>query len=220
MPDPAAENPVAGYQIVVETDALRRKMIALERKQLPFATALALTAMAVSAASHVRFLLPSQFKLRSTWVQKGIRITPANKRDWPNTRAVVGSRDPFMVLQETGGVKKPLHSRELALPGKKEEDALRGAGGRIPKGRRPRALLRKRRYFFQNIQDVQSGNRGLRAILQRAGPARYPLRVIYVFKPRGKISPRFGFQDTVTLDVRAKSAAKFDTALEYALRHP
>lgn len=217
---PAGEYSKAEIRISVLTDELRRKMIALEKRQLPFSAALALTRLAQAAQQEVRFGLPSRFKLRSSWVQQGVRITPARKSDWPHTQATVGSRDPFMVLQETGGTKRPRHAEALALPGKQEEGMLRGAGGRIPKGRRPRALLRKRRYFFQLIRDVQSSNRGMRAILQRAGASRYPLRVVYVFRPAGKIRARFGFGQTVTHVVHAQREEKFNTALEYALRHP
>lgn len=194
----------------------------LPKEQLPFATSLALTRLAQDAQKAVLLKLPEVFELRSTWTQKGIRIHRAEKKDWPFAFSVVGSRDEYLVQHEVGGIKAPKRARELALPGKEEVENLRGAGGRIPKSRRPQVLLQrkgrkvKRPYFFNRIRN-SSKNAGLPAILQREGKARYPLRVIYVFRPRAVIKPELGMQKTVEYVVRAEYPEKFLEALSLAL---
>ncbi|TAH39280.1 MAG: hypothetical protein EYC70_00410 [Planctomycetota bacterium] len=211
--------------VVIDTRQVQHLLDQLPTKQLPFATSLALNWLGKDAQAEVRQRLPAIFELRSDWVQRGIQMTPAQKRDWPNSAAVVGSRDAFLVQHETGAVKTARSGR-LAIPARGA--AVRGAGGRIPRSRKPRALLARRRTFINTIRSGQqklehtgthrSRNAGLPAILQRVGKKRYPLRVIYVLRPRGIIRRTLGMHETVEAVVRARYGAKFRQAIEYALR--
>ena len=76
-------------------------------RQVPFATAKALTKTALEARDAVRAGLPARFEIRSTWTARGVTINPASKSDYPNAYAEVGTRHEWMVLQETGGAKAP-----------------------------------------------------------------------------------------------------------------
>jgi len=88
----------------------------LTYKQLPFASALTLTRLAQMSQDELRSKLPGDFTLRNNWVQKGIVIEAAKKKDWPFQSAQVGSRDYFMALHAVGGIKRPKEGTNLALP--------------------------------------------------------------------------------------------------------
>jgi hypothetical protein len=182
------------------------------RKQVPFAAALALTRVAQLGQLRVRSRLPSKFHLRSGWVAGGIRVVPARKSDWPHQYSAVGSRDDFMLMQETGGTKRPRSAPALAIPGVRQP---RGAGGRMPKGQRPAALLKRRGYFTQRL--TSGRNKGQMALLQRTSGERYPLRVVYLFEPKAQIRPAFRFREDVEDSASRQYAAVFGRVLNQAL---
>lgn len=182
------------------------------RKQVPFAAALALTRLAQVGQARTRSTLSSKFKLRSGWVSGGIRVVPAKKSDWPHPFSAVGSRDQFMVLQETGGTKRPYRAPRVAIPGINQP---RGPGGRTPRGQRPRALLRKKRYFMQRL--VSGAHAGQLALLHRVTGERYPVHVVYLFEPKVEIKARFHFRETIEQSASRQYAAIFDRVLRQAL---
>jgi hypothetical protein len=182
-------------------------------KQVPFATAKALSRLAVLARDEVRSELPGRFHLRSTWLTRGIQAVPANKSDYPAAFAVVGSRDQFMELQETGGTKTPKTGRDLALP---SETVRTGAGGKIPLALRPRRALERRGIFKQTLTHGPSA--GSIAILRRVGKDRYPLQVLYLFRRSANVQARFGFRPTVQRVVSAAWGVTFRQALYQAMQ--
>jgi hypothetical protein len=76
---------------------------AVAKKQVPYATAVALTAVASKARDQIKAELPHEFTIRRPWTASGIRAERALKRDWPHTKSRVGSVDPYMVDFEKGG---------------------------------------------------------------------------------------------------------------------
>jgi hypothetical protein len=171
-------------------------------RQVPFATAKALTQLAVPARDKVRSDLPHHFHLRSGWTARGVQAVPARKSDYPNSFAVVGSRDEWMVIQETGGVKRPAHTDLLAIPTKRQT-WRRSASGRMPKAQRPKALIRGGKAFQQG--DL---------IMQRDPP----FGVLYFLRPRAQLEARFEFRPTVETLVKARYSFVFRRALDDALR--
>lgn len=182
----------------------------LATKQVPFATAKALTRTAQDARDAVRDELPKRFQIRSGWVAGGIRIVPASKSDWPRAVAWVGSRDPFMELQETGGVKRPAKgARNLAIP-TSATTSKRTSGGRIPAARKPRALLEKRGVYVSG-----------KAIRRRKGRrSSSSSETLYLLRPAATLKARFGFQDTVEKTVARVYAPRFREAFEAAITAP
>lgn len=83
-----------------------KAMAELASKQVPYATALALTTVAGQARDRVKAQLPGEFKIRRPWTAGGIRIETARKSAWPKITAKVGSIDPYMVDFEAGGPHK------------------------------------------------------------------------------------------------------------------
>lgn len=119
----------------------------LERKHIPFALAATLTNLAKGSQAKVKAGLGSKFKLRNSFTEQGIRITPAKKNaetiqadvhtDTANRKT--GAPD-YMGRQEEGGDKVPHEGRmHIAVPTKYLRQMI--GDGPIPAEMRPRALL-------------------------------------------------------------------------------
>lgn len=172
-------------------------------EQTPFATAKSLTMTAKKAQKKVRRVARRRFTLRSKWVETGIRIKPATKK---NQVAHIGSRDAFMVRQELGGPKRPAGKR-LAIP----VSVRRTKTGKISKPNRPAELLKKPRTF------IQRSSRGGLYIYQRYGKSRYPIKTLYTLTKRAEVPPRFMMQPTVRALVEREFPREFEKNLAHAV---
>jgi hypothetical protein len=207
-------------------------------KQLAFAEALSITRLAQAAQRKVIGDLPRHFIIRSPWLAKGIRTRPADKRDFPIIEGAVGTKDEFMELQEVGGIRRPrsraasgpppilrktARSRpgpvvpaSLALPGAAPGAVRSSINVPIPLPNRPARVLRKPAVFIAKLKKGPSA--GSFAILRRADPTgRYPLQVLYIFRPETRIARRFHFTETVQALVAREYGPIFVEALQRAI---
>ena len=148
----------------------------------------------------MRRTLPFNFNIRNRRVSQGIRIKPATKRE---PVAELGSIDDFMVLQETGGVRKPRSSSRLAVP---TAEIKRTATGRIPAAKRPRKLLARRNVFVHRGTIFQRTKAGLKAL--------------FVLTPSARIEPRLGLRITAQRVAERRLFRNFVKAMGRALRPP
>jgi hypothetical protein len=192
-------------RVIDDVERFTRDMDDATRRQVPFALARALTRTAQDAQGDVRTDLPRRFTIRNTWISRGIRITPASKT---KPEAIVGSLEPFMARQETGGPKHARSHRHVAVPVK----AKRNKRDIIPKGQRPAALKGKPAVFLLTTA------RGS-GIMRREGKKRYPLQILYWLKTGVTVRPRFGFQDTTSDTVRKRFGLNFIASLSDAMGH-
>lgn len=193
-----------------------RYLTEVQRKRLPYATAIATTALAQRAQIAVRSSLSHSFETRSSWISRGIRIERGEMRDWPAVQSVIGSVDWFMESQETGEDREPRGGRKnLSVPG----PGIRPTKAtKIPRGKWPKALLKKKGYRQAFIQKLTQGaHKGKMAVLRRSTNDRYPLEVLYVFEPRTKGKKRLHMQEIVTKVVARNHALVFQWALARAL---
>lgn len=179
-------------------------------RQLPFATALALTRTVQDAQAEVRRELPSRFTLRNDWVAKGIRIERATKQ---TLEASIFSVDDFMILQEKGGTKTP-QGRSLAVP----LDARTNKRGIITAANRPTALRSKPGVFRATIRGLDGLWQRVKLSKKRRTLGERTLKLLYVFKPSVPIKARFGFLDTVRKIVTQRFPRQFELALKQAIR--
>lgn len=207
----------AGITIEVKSNAdqVARAMRNLGERQMPFVIAASLTALAKEGQGDVRGGLSEHFTVRNKRVEAGIRSIPAEKRDWPNIFAVVGSKDEFMVQHETGDTKRPRSGRHLAIPNVAEHGRAgvitRTSSGAIPAHLKPRRVLGRRRAFLQRV-----GKYGRLAILQRTTKKRYPIRVLYGFRNSARIEKVEWFSPRVQRVVARRYPAIFEGVMQKA----
>ena len=189
-------------RVIDDVERFTANMDAAGRRQVPFALARALTWTAKDAQSDVREDLPRCYTLRNNWVKNGIRITPATKA---SPQAVVGSLEPFMERQETGGSKRSRGGHRIAVPKTKPAKI-------IPRGQRPTAVRQKPRVF--TIATAHGAG-----IFRRQGRERYPLQILYWLKRGVKVKPSFGFKGTTTNAVAQRFGPNFVESLSQAMGH-
>lgn len=175
-------------------------------KQIPFATAKALTRTAQDVQRAEIANVQRVFSNKKKWFGKnqptGIKITPAKKN---NLTAFVYSNASFLQLHETGGIKTPSRGNSLAVPTINTPKRLRKSGG-------VRKAMNQKKTF---IGSIRGGQRG---VLKRTGKKPYPLKVIFGFEPKVKIKKALGFALIGTRVASRQFQRHFDKALIDAQR--
>lgn len=195
----------------VEVDARRAigGLRFMANKQVPFATAVACTRLAEKGRDELRESLPRFFTIRRGWVSRGIRIKAGKKSDWPDIASEVGTVDPFMPMHVFGGLKRrDGHDVVIPLNVRSSKDQV------VPKSKWPKQLLSKpakRRPFLVKFKS------GKRAVVQRTGRKRLPLRVLYTFKSSIHMKDRWPLERIVRESVNANFTSVFSAAMNDAL---
>lgn len=189
---------VAMINLIAQIDT---NLAQLAGKQLPFAASVALNRTAVGARDKVRDNLPRKFRLRNGWTRGGIQARTSTKS---NLVASILAPD-YMLIQETGGTRRPSKSRMLAAP-------VGAASGTsvIPKGKRPRALLGDRAFII----DMGGGNAG---VFLRYGKKRGAIKLLWWLSEDQQYEDRFEFEDDVRDYVQDRFSSNFVAAMMQAL---
>lgn len=187
-------------------------------KQVPYATALALTRTAQDCQKALKSELGKHFTMRERGPHgpaAGIRVRAAKKRDL-DSGAAVGSIDPYMAMQARGGTKRA-RAKTMGVPlvggarAKKTSKVMQNKWpSRLladytppPKGRgysRPGA---DKRLFIAPIKGgPQVGIYKRRRRATWKGGKRTPIQLMYAFRSRVRVPRRWPMDDTVKRTVR------------------
>lgn len=191
------------FAIDVNIPDVQDRLTRMARKQVPFATALALTWTAKDAQKAVIDELPKRFTIRSPWIERGIRIRKATKH---KPEATVFSRDPFMRLQEEGGTKRP-SGKTFAIPAQIRKSKAQ----RITKAKRPARVLKQKSTYIAPLKGKNAG------IFRKVGKKGRP-KLLYVLRsgPQ-RVEPRLGMRETVERTVQKRWQKNFGKALARAI---
>lgn len=173
----------------------------IQKKQIPFATSLALnkTGQAIDAAMAANSA--KKFILRNTWTEKGWQMNPSNKR---NLNMEVGSVRQYMERQEEGGTFTA-NGKSFALP-----KAVRPDVSKIVRRTKfPSKLLAKKGYF---IKRTRYGT----AALFKANKDK-SLTMMFALERQIKIKPNLDFDKTANALAIKLYPIEFDRAFEMAL---
>lgn len=203
----------------------------LHAKQLPFATALALTNTALAFQEEQRKQMAGHFtERRPDWVNKSVKITHfARKTDNPIVATVAiespggGSRSDELGKFEQGGDKTSREGGSIAVP----DEAKRTKTDIVARSARPRAFgftvwgtgpkatvyRGQRRTFMIKPSAGQGGG-----IYQRVGKGKgSTIRQLFSLAKRVRIDRRLGFYPTAQKVAREKFAAIAEAAVRKAI---
>ncbi len=128
------------FQITMKYEGYKKALKAIAEKELPHAAAAAINRIASGAAQAQRANLRERFTLRNRYSEGSLvfwEANPEKQRDFNKLNAIVGSKQPYLALQEEGGVERA-KGRTLAMP------TIAGRGGSmkyaIPRALRLRAM--------------------------------------------------------------------------------
>lgn len=189
----------------------RADLRSFTKKQVPFAFSLAINNTIRDTQDALKGDLPSVFTIRSTWTAKGIRTERATKK---NLIGTVGSVDPFMKHQATGGVRTARRT-SLAIPKK----ARPRKTSKTPRSKHPGALLKSGKgAFFKRMPDDTTAVFMPRKTRKGSKRKRPKLRLMWYLVPRVPITQRWDLETTLLRVVDAEWAGHMRLAWAEALR--
>lgn len=214
-----------------DTSGFERKLAALKKDQVPFASAVALTGTAQDAASELNMRLPDYLDNPTPFTRKAFSSSRANKRDGKAMRAIVFAKDAqakYLQYQVFGGSRAP-NKRAQRLPSNVNLNEF----GNIPRGEIARlialakegkriAKARGRKLGISSKLDLfygDPGNGNPPGIYKRVVHGdRHALVPLIVFPSQQvQYKPRFPMRDIVQRVVAQKFAPRFKAALADAI---
>ena len=225
---------MARKYVTINLDPLLKSLDELQRKNLPYAQAVALNNTAFQAKDALIADLPDRFDLRSKRIAKGFRVEKAHKKQ-AIPQASVMHLDNWMTIHEFGGDKQPNKSKNMSVPAAEVQAKGRAASGKI--GERWKAsAMRRTQGFADPVVAGSMGGRGKkgkgnpkaflmtskdgeRRIVRRTsrGGHRYDLIDLYYLKPKVKIEARWEYMDTVKGIAAHNLGMNFQRALAIAV---
>jgi hypothetical protein len=200
----------------------------LAERQLPYATAQALTTLAFDSQRAAKFELARAMTLRNPFSAAGLQVVRAEKRDWPDPSALLGIEERrSYLIDHVLGARRSGGSHGRAIPA----DELRNPRGRVARGKRPGALIaRSGKRRSGRPKGARTGQRraplpfllysrkwGNEVLAKRMGAARYPLLIVYAFKRGVTIKPEFDMIATATEVVSANYQRVYGDAIGRAI---
>jgi hypothetical protein len=189
-------------------------------KQIAFAESKAINeVLVIVQKSTIEKLLPGKFTIRKNWARPrsrfGFNVNFSNKRKLVGN---VGSKAPWLKLQEKGGTKTrakttPVLGEKVVLLPTRE---IRKTKGRLIPGRlSPAKLLKnakKNRVFFVKTKD------GTRLMLQRKGKGKNSkIRTLFYALSSTKIKANLKYEETSRKLIQKIYNKKFGKWLSFAI---
>ncbi len=195
--------------------AVSDQLTELQKKQLPFATALALTRTAQEVREQSKDTLTDFFTVRGRWVTGSMRAHPAKKG--PAPKAIAGSIYDPMVLHAEGG-EKDAGSVPVWARGKPTD--------RTKPATWPGALAQKRHFFLApfQVEPYFKVGRGVSkpvglGLFQRIGTRkeRSHLKLWWTLRETVQVERDWPFWELASTTVHAVFADNLWAAMEQAM---
>ncbi len=181
---------------------LTKKLSDLEKKQIPFASSLALNKLAVLGQRAAVRGLSIHLHEPTPFTKRGIRVGRSNKRNLVALVYVHDKQAEYLRYQVYGGTRKP-RGRAALIPVNEKLNKY----GNIPANR-----LRKR--LFSKDVFVRS-NRPDAGIYQRLSNGK--LKLLISFKSQASYQSRYPFKNIVVTEVQRYVESAFRAAMQQAI---
>jgi hypothetical protein len=146
-------------------DEVTKGMSSMQKKQIPFATMLALNDTAFDLQRVYKAQTKQKFDQPTKFTQTGFAVKKAKKTDLTAVVFVTEKREDYMKLQVDGGVRHPKNNA-IIIPNKSNSsDIDKYASGNLTKGAVNKIKKQKDKYFF----GIPKGNQGSEGIWERYG---------------------------------------------------
>jgi hypothetical protein len=142
-----------------------RGLSSIQKKQVPFATMLALNDTAFALHKTYKAQTKQKFDNPTPFTQKGFRVDKAKKTELTAVVYVDKKREDYMELQVDGGTRRPKRASIVVPSNKNTTGITQYASGNITKGAMNKIKKNKKKYFF----GVPKGGNGTEGIWERYG---------------------------------------------------
>jgi hypothetical protein len=137
----------------------------MQKKQIPFATMLALNDTAFALHKTYKKQTLQKFDSPTTFTQKGFRVEKAKKTNLVAVVYVDKTREDYMKLQVDGGIRTPKNSAIVIANSNNSTSIARYPSGNIKKGAYNKLKRNTDKYFFGKPK----GDQGSEGIWERYG---------------------------------------------------
>lgn len=196
--------------IKADFDAAERLLSDLGRKQLPFATAMAINDTAESVKRAEELDIAQTFDRPTPFTKRGLYLRRASKTRLTAQIGAKGVQASYLGRQVTGGTRRPA-GKALVVP----VQARRNAYGNLPKG--ALARLGQKKNVFATKRGAAATKHLAPGIYQRTGRKGSDLRMLVAFEPSAKYQPRWKFHDLAMRRARAVFQDNFVRRLRQAI---
>lgn len=193
---------MATINVSSNVKAVSRSLNDIASKQIPFATARALTTTAKLVQARITSDLPTIFDRPTPFTMRAIGVTPATKASQTAVVFVKDAQAKYLEIEETGGTRTPA-SVALVLPGTIKLNMY----GNMPKGALQRAKA-KGNVFVGTV-------RGVSGFWMRTKAG---LKLLAEFKAKATYKPIFKFKDRAEESVKRIFPARLQLAIATALK--
>ena len=203
--------------IRVDLKPLHKAMAALGARQIPFATALALNALAKGVVTAEQREVDHTFDTPTPFTERAFRTEVATKAR-PVARVAVKDIQTEYLRPYVQGGERSLGSKKGMLAPISGNVTL-NAYGNLTRGKL-KALAAKPNVYIGPI--ITRGGKRISGVWQRPSPKRGkagkgPLKLLIKFADTTPVKKRFDFYGVAQRYVRANAAAEFTTALRRAI---
>jgi len=196
-------------QITLKSNFIQfAERIGAARRQVPFAVANTLTDIAFMARTEiVEKTYPRSFQVKNKrFAGVVFRVDKANKRTltasiYDRIARAGGKGSAYLARHESGGTKTSQSSTNVAIPGRKVKQFIRGASGQVKNSYRPTTLLGKPNFWKGRLK--KTGNEAIfgRELNVKTGKAmrgvKGEVKVYYILKPQAHIKKSFPYYDAI-----------------------
>ena len=217
----AAQTAVSSVSINLTSNltTVQKAIDAFGRNQLPFATAMALNDTAFEVRKDtIERVWPKSVTVRKSNFMSAM-LMPIRGDNRATKRKLVATvqnyptgkrKKDYLQRLAVGGTKTVIDGRNITIPAVNSN--LRNAQGAVPKSRRATALLNRKGVFRNKLPNGQE------FIARRVGRDRYPLQMLYLLEPSGKIKKEFNFYEEANSTARKSMQRNFAKRFAQAKR--
>ncbi|RFA24356.1 hypothetical protein CAI21_22030 [Alkalilimnicola ehrlichii] len=203
-----------GGAVIGEREILRN-LDNVQRQQLPFATAMALTRTAMGGRESVMASMPDQLDRPTPFTKRGIAYRRATKRNLQAAIFVRPTQEQYLRYQVDGGTRRP-SGQAIPVP---TSNMRKNAYGNMPKGKVKRLLSNRQKYFSGTPRGGQGGAGIWERVGTRSRRGGQRIRMLVSWESQARYADRpFKFYETAYAAVRRNYARNLRDAVERALR--
>lgn len=183
-----------------------RYLTNVQRRQVPFATALALTRTAFDGREAAQEGMKSDLNAPTPFTLKGVQVRKATKRRPVSVVFIEEKRADYLRWAIFGGTRRP--KRRVIIIGQ----GRRNRYGNTPGFRALRSRLLAKPHHFEGEINGQAG------IWKRKGRDRRGLELVAAYVPAAEYRKRFRFHERVERIVDRRFSIQFAKAMRQAMR--
>ena len=197
---------------------VKRFLTRLEKKQIPFATALAITKTLQRAKVGVIKQAKKDIDRPTPFTLRGFRVQSANKRTLTGRLFIAPIQENYLRYQIFGGVRRPKGTALALPPAKPEAGGVRlDRYGNVPRAQRARAQLGKGAFSGKvgNVAGIWKPPTRTKTGKIRKGSR---MRLLLAYEQQAVYRPRYRFFQRAQGEINANFPREFDRAFRRATK--